>query len=283
MPHHAATGPRDSRSSEQLREHYEIECALADRLRNSHPSERGQLYSSLYDELFRRVPHHLQLTQRDATEVRARGVDEQMKFLRRFLRADSMFAEIGPGDCALALRVAPMVRHVSAIDVSSEITARIRAPDNFRLMLSDGVSVPVAAGSLSVVYSNQLMEHLHPDDARDQVQNIYRALAGGGIYVCLTPNRWTGPHDISAHFDEVAKGFHLKEYSHGEIVSLFKQVGFSRVRIFLGARGRFVPMPTAAISAFETAFACLNHATRMRVRRRLPFRLISTIRAVGYK
>jgi SAM-dependent methyltransferase len=281
MSHSVARG--DARSAEQLREHYEIERALADRLRHSDPAERGRLYASLYDELFRRVPHHPQLTRRETAEVRARGVDEQMKFLRRFLRPDATFAEIGPGDCALALRVAPMVRHVSAIDVSSEITSRIEAPDNFRLTLSDGVSVPLPAGSVSLIYSNQLMEHLHPDDARDQLHNIYRALADGGVYVCLTPNRWTGPHDISAHFDEVAKGFHLKEYSHGEIVALFEQVGFSKVQTFLGAKGRFVPVPTPPISMVETAFGCLSHATRMRLRRKLPFRLISTIRAVGYK
>ncbi len=44
------------RSSEQVKEHYEIEKALATRLRESSREERRTLYASLYDELFQRVP-----------------------------------------------------------------------------------------------------------------------------------------------------------------------------------------------------------------------------------
>ena len=55
-----------------LREHYLIERELADRLRSAPRSERGALYSELYDELFRRVPYHPMLhvgdlRQRDRT------------------------------------------------------------------------------------------------------------------------------------------------------------------------------------------------------------------------
>jgi hypothetical protein len=31
------------------------------------------------------------------------------------------------------------------------------------------------------------MEHLHPEDAFEQLRNIIRALAPGGRYVCITP------------------------------------------------------------------------------------------------
>ena len=71
------------------------------------------------------------------------------------------------------------------------------------------------------------MEHLHPDDAVDQLKNIYNALVNGGKYICITPNRLTGPHDISKYFDNVATGFHLKEYTVTELSGLFREVGFS--------------------------------------------------------
>ncbi len=93
--------------------------------------------------------------------------------------------EIGPGDCKISIEVAGLVKKVIAIDVSSEITKQIKTPDNFSLILSDGSSIPVAENSVDVAYSNQLMEHLHPDDAMKQLKNIVRALAPGGIYLCL--------------------------------------------------------------------------------------------------
>jgi hypothetical protein len=64
-----------------------------------------------------------------------------------------------------------------------------------------------------VAYSYQLMEHLHPGDALEQLVNIYQALKRDSVYCCVTPNRISGPHDISVYFDTVAQGLHLKEYS----------------------------------------------------------------------
>ena len=99
-------------------------------------------------------------------------------------------------------------------------TCRSRSPlphggVKIHVVLSDGVSVEVPAASVTLAYSNQLMEHLHPDDALVQLRNIVRALAPGGLYV-RHPNRLTGPHDISMYFDRVATGFHLKEYTATE-------------------------------------------------------------------
>lgn len=120
-----------------------------------------------------------------------------MGFLGRFVNhRDITFLEVGPGDCALSLEVARFAKQVYAVDVSSEIVKGFICPPNFRLVISDGSRVPVSPGSVNVAYSNQLMEHLHPDDAWEQLNNIYRALVPGGIYVCMTSNRLNGPHDV---------------------------------------------------------------------------------------
>jgi hypothetical protein len=74
------------RTMQQLREHYEIEKELASRLRNASREERRVLYSSLYDELFHRVPHHPQLTQKVSP-------DDNVRMLRRF--PDVCFLDIG--------------------------------------------------------------------------------------------------------------------------------------------------------------------------------------------
>src|SRR5688572_21898007 len=116
-----------------------------------------------------------------------------MRLLSRFLTPGAVFLEVGAGDCRLTLEVARHVRKAYALDVSQEVNKGLRCPDNFEFVLSNGTNIPVPSGSVTVAYSYQLMEHVHPDDALEQLTNIYRALAPGGVYICITPNRLSGP------------------------------------------------------------------------------------------
>ena len=50
------------RTPERVRAHYEIEMGLAASLRSANREDRKRLYGELYDELYRRVPDHPQLT-----------------------------------------------------------------------------------------------------------------------------------------------------------------------------------------------------------------------------
>jgi len=270
------------RTQEQLRNHYEIEKELAARLRNTTKEERRQLYSIVYDELFTRVPLHPQLTRKADPEAQARAVLGRLKLLGRFLRPDSTYLEIGPGDCALALQVAKSVSQVYAIDVSKEIGKDLAFPSNFKLIISDGCSIP-SPTQADIAFSDQLMEHLHPDDARAQLQNIYDALKPHGIYVCITPNRLSGPHDISQYFDDVAIGFHLKEYTFGELARIFKQTGFKKVRAIVGARHHFLLVPSFFVTLPEALLAILPSSVRKKLARGLPLRLLLGINLVGAK
>ena len=239
------------RTPERVRAHYEIEMALADRLRSANREDRKRLYGELYDELYRRVPDHPQLTRQHMPAEAQDGIRRQLKMLQQFLGADTTYLEVGPGDCALTFEVAKRVRKAIGVDVSAEITSMDRRPHNFELVLSDGTSIPVPPGSVDVAYSNQLMEHLHPDDAHEQLLNLSSALRPGGVYVCVTPNRLTGPHDVSRGFDTVATGFHLHEYTNAELTNLFLHCGFGSVAIYSTVRGRSFRVPTRPLVAFE--------------------------------
>jgi SAM-dependent methyltransferase len=206
-----------------------------------------------------------------------------MKVLRPFLNKNITFLEIGPGDCALSFELTRFVKQVYAVDVSDEITKASKIPENFQLNLSDGCSIPVPSNSVHVAYSNSLMEHLHPDDALEQLQHIYNALAPGGVYICITPNRLNGPADISKYFDVIATGFHLKEYTSFELSNLFKQVGFSRVRAYLGARGKYASLPVFPIALCEKLLDKLPHTLQKAIARTLLFRLLLGIRLIGVK
>jgi SAM-dependent methyltransferase len=272
-------------TAEQIREHYEIEKALAARLRNSTREERKHLYSSLYDEMFRRVPVHPQLQEKQSPEFREHVMPRQLRFLCRFLEPDSVFLEVGPGDCSFSFAVAPLVKQVYAAEVSEEVvTGPEQQPPNFELILSDGLTLPLPKMSVDVAYSNQVMEHLHPDDVHDQLRSIHSVLAEDGVYVCVTPNRLCGPHDVSKYFDAVATGFHLKEYSWRELSRLFMQAGFSRVTAYIGGMGYHIPCPLFLLRALEWVIEPLPPAVRRPLILKTPLiGLLLMIRLVGHR
>jgi SAM-dependent methyltransferase len=273
----------ESRTGEQLREHYEVEKELAARLRNASRQERRYLYSSLYDEMYRRVPHHPMLSRKSSPEQTARSVADQMKLLKRFLHEDETFLEVGSGDCALSFAVAKFVKKVYAVEVSEEIAKNYRLPQNFQLVISDGCTIPVPPNSVNLAYSHQLMEHLHPDDAVEQLQNIYKALCPGGIYICITPNGLNGPHDISQYFDDMATGFHLKEYTITELTNLFKQAGFSKVVGYFGVKGNYIGFSVLPSIVCEKLLSKLPPKLRRTIASNLPFKFLLRIRLAGIK
>lgn len=251
------------RSMERIMEHYTIERKLADRLRAATPDKRNKLYGEVYDELFRSVPDHPQLSI-DPVQ-RSRQVLAKLRFVSRFLNQDSCLMEIGAGDCVFSTHAAPSIRRGIVVDVSEEIVSAAADVENLDIVITDGVSLPVEAGSVDVAYSDQLMEHLHPDDAQSQLRNVVRALRPGGVYICITPNRVYGPHDVSRGFDEVATGFHLREYTAREIREMFLAAGFKKVHFYAGGKGRYVRMPTLVALTTERAFERLPRVIRDKV------------------
>lgn len=261
-----------ARSPERLRHHYEVEKRLAARLQAAPRERRLHMLTALYEELFCEVPDHPRLVIKQTPEHSRANVALQMQLVHRFLQPHMTLLEIGPGDCAFSFEAAKRVRQVYAVDVDAVLSRNAQPPANFQLFLSDGVSVPVPAGSVELAYSNQLMEHLHPDDARQQLANIFAALAPGGAYVCLTPNRLDGPHDISRHFSNQAKGFHLKEYTVTELAALFRATGFRRVSAYSKKNNVWFPVPLGAILALEALLERLPAHPRRALARRWPLR-----------
>ena len=244
----------ETRTLDRLIDHYEIEKRLAQRLMQSDQVERRQQYVELYDALFQMVPDHPMLTEKRSPEAAARRGDRELRRIERFLTPQSTFLEIGPGDCSLSFRVAAQVRKVFAVDVSREIAERHDSPANFELIISDGSSIPVPDGSVDFAYSNQLMEHLHPDDASRQLENVYRCLAPGGRYVVITPNRLTGPHDISRYFERSASGFHLCEYTYRDLSEILHRAGFVDLKAGISFRSSLRWLPVSPLHLIEAVF-----------------------------
>jgi SAM-dependent methyltransferase len=131
-----------------------------------------------------------------------------------------------------------------------------------KFLISRGVEVPLEDATVDLAYSNQLLEHLHPEDAQDHLQELYRVLKPGGSYVCVTPNRLTGPHDISLYFDETACGFHLKEYTMTELCDAMVQAGFRNIRMRYMIQGRCVTISAGGVRRFENLLRTLPGQVR---------------------
>jgi SAM-dependent methyltransferase len=271
--------PEERRSAAEIRAHYEIERELAARLRTASRAERRTLYAELYDELLRRVESHplMQKTGDGGTTT------AQLRLIERYLDTNSVFLEIGAGDCALALVLADRVQKVYAIEVSAEIIRGVSRRENVEIVVTDGLSIPIPHGSATLAYSNQVFEHLHPDDALDHLRQVCAALAPGGRYVCVTPNRLTGPHDISKYFDTTATGFHLREYTAVELAGLMESAGFERAELWAMRRGVSSRLPRIAVLFVERSLGLVSASMRRRVARALPFRVLLECFVVGIK
>lgn len=263
------------------RAHFELERELATRLHTAQVADRTRLYGEVYNELFRRWPDHPQLSIDPAG--RQRAIARKLRFLSRFLWPDATFVEIGAGDCALSIAASAQVRRVVAVDVSDAIVATSGTPENMTVALSDGRTIPVDDCSIDLAFSDQLMEHLHSDDAVAQLSSICRALRPGGIYVCITPNRLTGPHDVSRQFAEVSCGLHLREYSATDLEALLTEAGFRCVHFYIGAGGRYLRIPSATARLFEKLAAKMPEPTRRRFGETLLAYVLFGVNAVGIR
>lgn len=240
--------------AEDLRHNFELERGLAARLNAASASQRRSLYSEVYDEYFQQA-RNVKHTVDDAREIA-----RQVRLATLFLPKDGRYLEIGAGTCRVAAQIAKSAKVVYAVEVSAAI---VPADAGVEVVISDGVTIPVTAESVDLVFSNQLMEHLHPDDAGEQVRNIRAALVDGGKYVCITPNRLTGPHDVSKHFTDVAVGFHLHEYTIGELRTLFLSSGFRDTRVCVALGGEVLAiLPGGFYVVIERVLARLPRRVR---------------------
>jgi SAM-dependent methyltransferase len=148
-------------------------------------------------------------------------------FLERRFTPRTIFMEIGGADCDLALRAAGYVERVYAIDVFGRLLQSVAGPPNLRLVLCDGVRIPVPAASVDVAWGGAFMDQLHSDDADEHLKSVRRALVPGGEYVCRTGG---SPREVAQRM--IAAGFLRVRYYAGNLrVPGFSVLPSSLVRI----------------------------------------------------
>lgn len=265
--------------SERSKRHYELEKKLAAELRHSSAAVRPALYARVYNELFKEIP---ELTHVDEQASR-RYARQAFNLVRRFIHPATCFLEIGAGNGELSRLVAARVKHLYALEVSQETIASFAPPANTTIVLAQGVAIPLPSKSVDCVFSTQVLEHIHPDDALTHARQVVEVLKPGGYYICLTPHRFSGPHDVSRAFDEVATGLHLKEYTIADMLALFEAAGFAEPVLYANIRGWYVRWPLAWALALERWLGRLSVRSRRAIARLYPIRAILAITLVVKK
>jgi SAM-dependent methyltransferase len=196
------------------------------------------------------------------------------------MRPSDTVLEFAPGDCEFSAALAPQVERVIGVDISDQRQPGRNWPANFSLVVYDGYDLPtIPPGSVDVIFSDQLLEHLHPDDAAHHMRLCYALLKPGGRYVLRTPHADSGPWDVSRYFCDEPEGFHLKEWTYREMREALISAGFSGVLAAWNAREICRPLPLAWFLGVEALFARLPK----RIRRKLIRPLIPTLLCVAIK
>jgi len=248
-----------SRTPEQIRHHYEVEKSIATRLKAASRNERKRIYETMYDDLFREVPHHPRLTRREDPAAVARYTKRKLQLLKPFFSKSSVVAEFGSGDGNLAVAASAHFKHVYAIDISDQRKSELHQPENMTFVVFDGYSLELPDDSVDVVYSDMLIEHLHPDDTKLHFETALRILRPGGVYVFRAPHRLSGPWDVSRAFDREASCFHLKEWTYSEMTELLNGLGVENFNSYWVAKGIRVRIPVLMYVRIENLLLCFPH------------------------
>lgn len=258
-----------NRSVEQLRRHFEIEREIAARLMRATRDERREIYATMYDELFERVPDHPRLQIREDAQLWRDANVSKWQLVEEFIDDDTVFIEFAPGSCRFAVEVCKRARMVYGIDISDQTGELDHVPDNFKLVVYDGYNLDMEDGVADIVFSDQLLEHFHPEDTKLHFEIVKRLLKPGGVYVLRTPHLQSGPHDISMYFCDEPEGFHLKEWTYGEFDELLRDVGYSAWSAYRLTKGRMIHVPLSAFISTEAVLRAMPRSVRVRLAERV--------------
>jgi SAM-dependent methyltransferase len=148
------------------------------------------------------------------------------------------FFEIGYGTGVLLKGVSDAGFPVAGIEVSATMQAQacqLLGPGHEdQLHVGEFLAYDLPAGQqrCSLIYWNDVFEHIPPDEIRDYLRRIHVLLVPGGQLVTITPNWHLRPWDITRAFcppRTESAGLHLKEYTLREVSRLLDECGFRRV------------------------------------------------------
>ena len=218
-------------TEEMILRHWELEKSLRKELLESNANERGDVFAACYSRLYSELEWLNRLTDSQRKESPA---IRYATWLSVIGQPPQKIYEVGSGNGQLIGYLAQCGFECKGTEITRERGARW-SPKMANLFWgnSDGVHLeqfePV--NHYDVVLTDQVIEHLHPDDLPRHFHGVAAILKQGGRYILSTPHVSVGPADLSRVFGlDKSAGMHLKEYDYRELSSLLKQAGFNPIK-----------------------------------------------------
>ena len=219
----------DLHRQEQVARHAELEGRLTDELLESTPENRTDTFSKAYTKLYSELPWLV-----------GTGTSSGAEHWASLMKPGSSVYEIGSGAGYVVRYLGQRGFRCVGTDLSAERERVALAQDaNVSWATTDGVHLSrfSAEEQFDYVISDQVVEHLHPDEILTHFKEARKLLKVGGCYIMRTPYAPEGPADLSVVFGEAKPVFmHLHEFGYDEIEFIRKTCGYRKAKAVLRSR-----------------------------------------------
>lgn len=216
-----------NRHVSRKKDQFELERRLHRRIMHSSRADRAAVTASAYDELLSTFPDHSVFVN-DQTRV-AIGKRNAAMFAP-LVKPGARILEVGCGRGDVIAALANAGHSCTGIEPSKQMIDLCATSNALRIQFGVADKLEFPDDSFELVFSQQVLEHIHPDDVPLHFAESMRVLSPGGVLAIETPNRRTGPQDISRGFVREAEGLHLKEWGIGELIRQFHNAAFKSLR-----------------------------------------------------
>jgi SAM-dependent methyltransferase len=221
--------PRETPLTEEMvLWHWGLEKSLRDELLASSAQNRWEVFERCYSTLYGELYWLNQFSSQSENDV-----GEFADWFDIIGSKPRTIFEVGSGKGRLILALAERGHHCKGTEVTRERGAKwAQSHPNLTWGTTDGVNLELfePANHYDLVISDQVVEHLHPDDLLPHFQGAHKILKSDGKYIFRTPHVCIGPSDVSRVFGtDQPMGMHLKEYTYKELCHALREAGFRKV------------------------------------------------------
>jgi len=158
------------------------------------------------------------------------------RLIRKYLREDSVFLEIGCGDMSLS-RVLPREMWYNALDLEVadfHILRAMKKRAKVNLVVASATDIPADSEVASLIVSTETFEHI--PEINQAMREIHRVAVPGAVLICSIPNNYCYKYDKKGpHLG------HINNWRYEEFIAYMKEQGFEFVEGFM--KGLWLPLP----------------------------------------
>ncbi len=274
-------------AEEALIASYELENIFHDKIvAESSIDVRRALNAEVYTKAFQIYAFEFKID----IDAKSSPKDDLVELLRPELEGRSIL-DVGCGGGAFLLSCARKIEHGKLLGL--DVFAKdLDVPERkLSFKSSDVVRFRVDA-PFDVAVTDNVYEHIAPQDIDEHLQSVRAALKPGGKVVILTPHRYFGPWDVTRIVDNSnsgwipARGTHINEVTYGELASKLAANGFADLqtvppKVRLGYKTSPARVPLDIMCRAERRPGLVRRLQSMDKRYRYPaFEILVTARRI---